>query len=128
MAKHPEGRAPTLAASRSRRSLVRIDQRTWTGRRIAELTKEYAAILGNPDDPVTQMSIRSAAELTTLCELRRAQLLTSEDASTFELDRLIRLEGTTSRKLRQLGLSSGPRSQPKVGLSEYLASKRERTG
>jgi hypothetical protein len=118
-----KGRPPTRPASLTRRSLQRLDGRFWPARRISELTAAYAAQLNHPHNPIIQTQIRACAELVTLCELRRAELLNGVETS-FAFDSLIRLEGQVSRRLKRLGLDRPHHTPaPAPNLAEYTRSR-----
>jgi hypothetical protein len=72
-------------------------------RRRRDLAAIFAASLGDAVNPLMQVAIRKAAELTAAAEMARATVLDGgNNAAT--LDVLIKLEGEARRAVRALGL------------------------
>jgi hypothetical protein len=90
----------------------RIDGRTKTARRIAELLADYASRLHLPSTkvkPTIHATALRLAELETLAETQRAAALRGE---AVDLDGLVRLENAARRLKVDLGLEGPPPPPP----------------
>ncbi len=98
---------------------ARVDGRTAQGRRTRDLYWSLYAALGRPEDLATKALILAAAELVTLAEVARADLLGGRG----DVNQVVRLENLSTRALRRIGVD-GPAAKP-VGptLAEYLAQR-----
>jgi hypothetical protein len=103
-------RSGTTSAPLIRRK--RIDGRTKTARRIAELLADYASRLHLPSTkvkPTIHATGLRLAELETLAESQRAAALRGESV---DLDGLVRLENASRRLKVDLGLEGPPPPPP----------------
>ena len=94
-----------------------VSGRSAVGRRIHDLSDQWAAALGGWDTLTDMMAgnIRKAAELTALAEKSRADALRD---GTFDALALVRLEGASRRAVAALALDM-PR-EPTSTLADYL--------
>src|SRR6516225_283264 len=73
---------------------LRLDGRTYAGKRVAELTAGLLAELGGNASPLLAVRVRRVAELTTTAEVLRNRALKGE---SIDIDRLVKLESETRR-------------------------------
>jgi hypothetical protein len=92
------------------RIVARIDGRTRTARRVAQLIEYFTAFFGGVDKctPILRTNIQRAAELIALSENARSAALR---APVFDIENLTRLESTTDRAVRRLALPKEARDQ-----------------
>jgi hypothetical protein len=76
-------------------------------RRRRDLIQTFTAALGGPDavSAVTAVQLKKAAELISMCELARANMLNGQPTDMLAL---VRLEGVAARAIRQLGIRIEP--------------------
>jgi hypothetical protein len=95
-----------------------VSGRSAVGRRIHDLSDQWAAALGGWDTLTDLMSsnVRKAAELTALAEKCRADALRDGNVDPLAL---VRLEGASNRAVRALQLDV-PRTEAGASLAQYL--------
>src|SRR4051794_31595434 len=88
--------------SRHARRRVRVDARTWLGRRAKELAEGIASQVGGwASLTASQVAdVRRAAELNAFAEQVRADVL-RQGAVLRDIDAVLRLEGLAARSTRQ---------------------------
>ena len=100
---------------------LRLDGRTYAGKRVAELTAGLLAELGGNQSPLLAMRVRRVAELTTTAEMLRNRALKGE---SIDIDKLVKLESETRRAERALGIKIEPGKSAAPTLADYLTAKR----
>lgn len=127
----PAERPSAGARKRRRRSpvLARIDRRTRTARRAAEIERDLIKAMGGPAEmtPVLKANVLRAAELMAIAEHARATALRS-GGTVVDLEALTKVESTADRALRRLPVKAGGKpASARNDLAAYLASKTTRT-
>jgi hypothetical protein len=113
----PSNRRPAIPVREAR-----TDGRSWAVRRSKQLMAEYVAALGGDHaiDPVMLAKVRRVAELVTIAEKARAEMMSG--SGRVNLDDLVRVEHTSDLALKRLNLDRRREPAAEQTLQEYAAS------
>jgi hypothetical protein len=105
-----------------------LDGRSWQALRIKQLVKQWSSQLNVRADSSLVPALRAVAELQTILEMKRAELLAK---GTGDLPVVVRLENELRRKLERLGLdqvAEPAQQQRQPSLAERLAQADQAKG
>jgi hypothetical protein len=97
-----------------------LDGRSWQALHIKKLIRQWTAQLNLRPDSTLVPALRAAAELSTICEMRRAELLAT---GTGDLATTVRLENELRRRLERLGLDQPAAPEKRLSLAERLRAE-----